>query len=159
MKLNYLCIVLLLGLCILFGCNKNSDDSSNIPITQVTFVDKGAVVPDPISTTVIIKSDSIEYLSTQSGNIINQWSKQIQSSEFNSVQQLIDNYNLFYSDDITLGNGQSPCEGWQGMTITMDGTDSSHTINIMGDVCAREQWSEGVHALFDLKDELVTKYQ
>lgn len=180
MKLNYLCIVLLLGLCVLFGCNEHFGDSHNLPITQVTFVDKGGAVLDPISITVIIKSDSIEYSRSQSGNIIEQWTKQIQHAEFNSVRQIIDYYNLFNRDDLT-DYEQPPCEdgqnvvdpllgisiceplpyctGWRGMTITMDRIDSSHTFDINGSLCVRELWPEGIRALVDLKDELVVKYK
>ena len=182
MKIKYFCLILLLGACLLFSCIgiNDEDNCSDIPIRQVTFVDKGGAVLDPISTTVIIKSDFMEYIRSQSGNIIEQWTKQIQPFEFNSVRQIIDNYNLFYRDDLT-DYEQPPCEdgqnivdpllgisvcdplpyctGWRGMTITINRIDCSHTFDISGSLCVRELWPEGILALVDLKDELVAKYQ
>lgn len=159
MKSSYLCMFMLLGLCVIvLGCNDNSDYSSTIPVSQVSFVDYGAVVPNPISTTVTISPNSIVYTSTQSGNIIEQWSNQIEAADFDSIQQIINEYSLFYSNDITLASGQEPCEGSGGMTISMNGVDISHTINIAGTVCSRDQWPEGIHSLVDLKDSLVEKY-
>jgi hypothetical protein len=159
MRFNMIWILSLVGSFILFACNGDSDDSNNISESQVTFVDNGAVVSDPISTTIIISSDSIEYSTSQSGTIIGQWSKQIQSSDYDSVQQIIDDYDLLQADNITLDEGQTPCEGWGGMTITIDQDDSSHSLDISGGVCSREQWPEGIRALVDLKDVLVAKYQ
>ena len=130
-------------------------DCNNSSTTQVTFLDKGAVVPNFLSTTVIINSESIEYLRSQSGDIIEQWSQQIQPVDFTSVQEIIADYGLVCTDDIT---GYGGCVGWRGMAITIDRTDRSHTFDIMGSVCIG-QWPEGVRALVDLESELVTKYR
>jgi hypothetical protein len=159
MRFNNIWILFLVGSCILFACNGNSDHSNNIPEPVVIFVNNGAVVPDPISTTVTISSDSIEYETEQSGTIIEQWSEQIESSDYESVQQIIDDYDLLQMNDVTLEEGQEPCSGWEGMTITIDEADSSHSFDIMGAVCSREQWPEGVRELVDLRDELVAKYE
>lgn len=161
MKLNYLFVALLLVAGFLLSCNDHSDDSSdsnNISVSEVSFVDKGAVVPDPVSTTVTIRPDSIEYVKSQSNTVIEEWSNQIEASDFDLVQQTIDQYDLFNSNDITLSEVQMPCLGWKGMAITLIGPNTTHAINISGSVCSRDQWSEGVHALVDLKDDLVEKY-
>ena len=104
MKPYYLLVVLLFSACVLYSCNSNSDDSNDSPVTQVTFVDNGVVFPDAISTTVTINSDSIEYSAShsQSGTIAEQWSELIQLSDFESFQQIIDGYDLFQVNDITL---------------------------------------------------------
>jgi hypothetical protein len=151
MRLKYLCIALLFGSCIFFGCK-------NVAETQVTIVDKGAVVPIPISTKVKITSHSIKYVSSQFEIITALWVRQIDPSDYNSVRNLIDGYNLLEMNDIILAEGQMPCDGWRGMTITIDEAGNSHSFDIEGVAC-RDQWPEGVRALVDLKDELVEKYQ
>ena len=161
MRLNYLFVVLLLVAGFLLSCNEHSDDSkdsSTIPVSEVIFVDKGAVVPNPVSTAVTITPNSIEYVKSQSNTVIEEWSNPIEASDFDSVQEIIDVYDLFNGTDITLAEGQMPCAGWQGMTVTLVGADTSHTINIPGSVCSRDQWSEGVRALVELKEDLVEKY-
>jgi hypothetical protein len=161
MRLNYLWMALLIGVCILCGCG--SDDSAvnpeSIPVSKVTFLDKGPIVPDTVTVTVAIKLDSIEYISQNSGGIINQWSKKIELSDFMSVQQIINQYKLFQSDDVTLPDGAMPCTGWSGMMITIDSYNSSHSFDIAGAVCSKTQWPEGVQALVNLKDELIAKYE
>ncbi|MBN1665293.1 MAG: hypothetical protein JW943_16990 [Deltaproteobacteria bacterium] len=157
MKLKQLGVIFLLGVCVLLGCN-TSDDPVHVSVTQVTFVDNGAVVPNPVVTTVTIKPDSIEYARSQSGAVIEQWSKQIESSDFDSLRQPIDVYGLFESADVTLAEGQFPMVGWRGMTITISRTDGSHTITISGSV-SRTQWPQGIQELVNIKDELLEKYQ
>jgi hypothetical protein len=161
MRLNYFFAALLLLAGILVGCNDHSDDSKDsntIPVSEVSFVDKGAVVPNPVSTTDTITPDSIEYVKSQSNTIIEEWSKPIESSDFDSVQRIINEYDLFNGSDIILAEGQMPCAGWQGMTVTLVGTNTTHTINIPGSVCSRDRWTEGVRALVELKEDLVEKY-
>ena len=161
MRSKYLFAALLIMAGVLLSCNDNSDDSKDsntVPVSEVRFVDKGAVVSNPVSTTVTIKPDSIEYAQSQSNTVIEAWSNQIEASDFDSVQQIIDVYDLFNGSDITLAEGQMPCLGWQGMTVALVGTNTTHTINIPGSVCSRDQWSEGVRALVELKEDLVEKY-
>ena len=146
---------------IILSCNDHSDDSNdsnNIPVSEVSFVDKGAVVPNPVSTTVTITPDSIEYVKSQTNTIIEEWSNPIEASDFDSAQRIINEYDLFNGSDITLTEGQMPCAGWQGMTVMLVGTNTTHTINIPGSVCSRDQWSEGIRALVELKEDLVEKY-
>ena len=165
MRLHYLWLVLLVGVCILFGCNDNSDDSNSesIPVTQVTFTQRLDIGPD-IFTTVTITPNSIEYVRTESGNITRQWSKQIEVSDFNSIQKIINDYNIFQSDNITLDTIATSdiiaeCIGVGDTTITINRIDdSSHTFDISG-VVYPEYWPEGVRALVELKGELVAKYQ
>ena len=155
MRFNTILILFLVVSCILFACNGDSDDPGTI---TVTLVDYGAVAFDPTSTTVTISSDSIEYEQEQSGTIINQWSEQIESSDYESVRQIVEDYNLVQMTDLTLEEGQDACIGWEGMTITIDDNDSSHSFEIQGSVC-RIYWPEGVLALVDLKDALVAEYR
>ena len=155
MKLHYICIVLFLGSFIFWGCKPQCDDT---PVSRVTFVDKGVVVPDYVITRVIISPDSIEHIiASENGTVEEQWSKPIEASDFDAMQQIIDEHNLFCANDV---KGQPGCAGWQGMAITISGTDNStQTIDIMGTACKKELWPAGVRELIELEDELVEKYQ
>jgi hypothetical protein len=129
----------------------------------VKFVDNGIVYPESISTTVIISSELIECEESQTDTIIEEWSKVIDTSEFDSVKQVVNDYNLVQMEDVILAEGQEPCSGWKGMTIKITETDNeasnTNSFEIMGSVCKRDEWPVGVRALVDLKDELVDKYQ
>jgi hypothetical protein len=62
-------------------------------------------------------------------------------------------------EDVTLGEGDTPCEGWGGMTISIDDDGSIHSFDISGTVCSSDQWPEGVRELVALRDELIAKYE
>jgi hypothetical protein len=139
------------------GCGSNSDNG-NTSIQGVTFVDKGAVVPNSISTTVSIDSKLIKYSQSQSDQIINGWSKQIQFADYTSVRKVISDNKLYNSEDV-LPSSQIPCMGSNGMTIRIEKDNSVHSFDIAGGAyCDRSQWPSGVRDLVDLKDTLVTKY-
>ena len=162
MKKSLRCMALLFLICVSFGCNHGSDDTNNSELV-VKFVDNGIVYPESISTTVVISSKLIEYEESQSDTIIEEWSEGIETSDFDSVKQVVSDYNLVQMEDIILAEGQEPCSGWKGMTISITETDNeasnTHSFEIMGSVCERDKWPAGVRALVDLKDELVDKYQ
>jgi len=158
-RFNNIYIVSMISLWVIFSCGGNSDNSSNPPGTEVTLIDHGASVLDPISTTVTINPESIEYETEQSDTIIEEWSESIESADYESAQKIVDDYKLLQMNDVTLAGGQGPCTGWQGMTIMISNTTGSHSFDIPGAVCSPEQWPEGVHELVDLRDKLVDKYQ
>lgn len=151
MKLKQACMVLFLS-AILCGCKDTAS------VTRVTFLEKGAVVPDPISTTVIIRPDSIKSYDSESGVVSNQWSSQILASEFSAIQEVITENDLFHSEDVT-SNGQHSCLGMQGTIITINKSGISHSFEIKWDViCNDEYWPEGVRELVNLEKQLVAKY-
>ncbi len=159
MRLHYLWLVLLVGACILFSC-KDDSNSENITVTQVTFTHRDSRGPDNYET-VTITSNSIETVSTASGNITRQCSKQIEEADFNSIQKIINDYNLFQSDDITTDIFDTPdglhldVMGGTDTTITINRSDdSSHTFVIGGGVSSG-YWPEGVRALVELKSDLL----
>ncbi len=161
MKVNYFAFMLMLGACLLLGCDDDSDDPDPevMTIDGVTFLDKGAVVPEPVTTTVIMTSGAIEHVSYQSGKVIDRWSQEIESSDFDSIEKIIQDYNLFQRGDVEPGEGQEPCVGWDGMTVTINGSGSAHSFDISGNACYDDQWPDGVRVLIDRKEELVEKYQ
>jgi hypothetical protein len=140
------------------GCGSNSNNTVT-GIQGVTFIDKGAVVPNPITTTVSINSNSINYSQTQPGSIISEWSKQIQFSEYTSVRKVISDNKLYESGNV-LPSGQSTCIGTRGMTIIITKDNIVHPFDIDGGIfCDKTQWPVGVRNLVNLEDALVAKYK
>ena len=158
--LQYLWPVPLLMLLTICGCGGESGSSSDSGISEVTFVDNGAVTLNPTITTVTFSANSVAYSETQSGKVIEQWSSVVSLSDFSSLQEIIRGYNLSASGDVTLVNAQSPCIGHHGASITIKEAGNAHTIKISGLViCQSDSWPEGVRKLMDLKSDLVAKYQ
>lgn len=162
MKFTKWCVVLLFVLAVLIGCNENSkldsEDVSSSDYPNVVFINRGAVVPDPVVSTVTIDPFAITYNDSQSGNIINYWFKPLLEDEFDSLKELIERYDLLNADDVTLADGQEPMCGWQGMTIIIFLNDDVHSIDICGEV-NQEQWPKGIKALIALKDQIYEKYK
>lgn len=161
MRYKRIWMLVMIGSFALFACNGNNDDSGasdGVGEVVVEFIDHGAVLPDPVSTTVTIDSDSIEYETEQSGEIVEQWSGTIDAEEYESLQLIIDDYNLLEMEDVTPEEGDI-CDGWGGMRISIDNDGSIYSFGIAGTVCSRDQWPEGVRALVDLRDELLVKYE
>jgi hypothetical protein len=157
MKLVPKIILILIILSCYFGCSSHSDGSN---VTQaVTIIYKGAVVPNPVSTTVSIDPYFINYSQAQSGAIIGGWSKPIQPADFTLVWKVIDDNKLYESGDV-LPVGGPPCVGSQGMTIRIYKDNSVHSFDIYsGAVCVRTQWPAGVRDLVEHEEALVNKYQ
>lgn len=139
------------------GCGSDNENGTT-GIQGVTIVDKGAVVPNPISTTVSIDSSSIKYSQSQSDQIINGWSKKIQFADYTSVRKVISDNKLYMNDNV-LPTDQFPCMGSHGMTISIEKDNSVHSFDIAGGIyCNRNKWPSGVRDLVNLKDTLVDKY-
>jgi hypothetical protein len=144
----------------LFGCGGDSGDSGNAAVTRVTSVYHGAIVPAPVSTTVMIPADSIAYSAEPSGHVIIEWSKRINSSDFLSVRKVITDHNLFESADVFPASGQDLCYGSFGITIRIKKGGNAPSFEFSGPVmCRPEQWPEGVRERVDLLDTLLAKYQ
>ncbi len=151
-------VLALIAFTCLLGCGSN-ENNTGTGMQEVTFVDKGTVAPNPISTTVSIDSTSIHYSQTQSGQIIGGWSKSIQFSDYTSVRKVISDNRLFESGNV-LPSGQPTCTGSQGMTIKILKDSSIHSFDIDGGIfCDRTQWPVGVRDLVNLEDALVAKYK
>jgi hypothetical protein len=147
----------LIVMCCFIGCGSN-DYNDTIGLQEVTFVDKGAVVANPISTTVSIDPNSIKYSQSQSDKVTNEWSKHILFSDYTSVRKVISDNKLYESEDV-VPSSQFPCMGSQGMTIRIKKDNNVHSFDIVGGAyCNRSQWPSGVRELVDLKDALVEKY-
>lgn len=154
MKCNKLLSSFLL-LMLVTGCGGKSDDRSDAGIVSIAVVDKGAVAPNSTSIKTVIKADSIEYSRIISGQAVEKWEKKIAPTELRYLQSRITAYSLLNAPDVTPQAGQVTCAGWGGMTITMEKSDSAHTLDIDGSVCDRAFWPEGIRALVDLHDSLV----
>ncbi len=156
------CVMIVMPL--FFGCGSGGDRWNavmleNFGIQEVTFEDKGAVVPNPLITTVSMDSGSIRYSESQSDQVIGEWSKPIEIADFRSVRTIISDNKLYMSEDV-LPSGQFPCLGSHEMTISIRKDNNIHSFTIDGGVyCDRSQWPSGVRELVELKDTLVEKYK
>jgi hypothetical protein len=158
MKKGQVFVSALILLSSIVGCG--DDSSSKSAVTQgVTFIDKGAVVPKPISTTTSIDSNSIKYSQSQSGQIIGGWSKPIQFADYTSVRKIISDNQLYASGNI-LPTGAPSCTGSAGMTINIQMENGVHSFDIDGGIyCNRNKWPAGVRDLVNLEEALVLKYK
>lgn len=157
MKALLASMVLPLCVCMLWACDGDSDHSATIPVTKVTFADKGAVVPEPVTTTTVFSPNFIEYTSMQNGVILEQWQKSMDPADFDDMASIINEYELYDSDDVVrASDDDEPWTGWSGMTITIETSNDLHTFEIMGDVDP-EKWPDGVRELVNLMDALVEK--
>ena len=139
----------------LFGCgsNNNSDAGGQV----VAFVDKGAVVPYPTTTAVVIGPNTIKKTESQSGKVFGEWTKQISFADYTSMRKMVADNHIAANGDVTLAPGQQACSGWSGMTISIEDGNNAHHFDISGLVCDN-QWPEGVRSLVSLRDSLVAKY-
>ena len=164
MRLRYLWLVLLIGMSVPYGCgSQDGDYSGGIFLDRLTILNKGVSTLYPTTVTVTITPCSIEYISQNASvGVISQWSRKIDPADYLVVQQIINQYQLYQSSDVTLPDGVLGCIGPYGMTITIEsfGDTLSHAFDIAGNaMCNRSAWPEGVQALINLQDNLVAKYQ
>jgi hypothetical protein len=140
----------------LFGCG--GGDGGDTGLQQITFIDKGAVSPAGITTKVSIDQNQIECNQDSSAGGTAWIYPAIQPADFTSLQEIVADYHLFESGDVTVSTGQQPSTGWKGMTVTMIKSNGSHSFEISGDMADRTQWPAGVRELVDFQDALVAKY-
>lgn len=151
-KLGALSVLVLLAIA---ACSDNSNNSNNADIISVSFMNKGAVAPNSVSTKVVLKADSIEFSKIISGQVVEKWVKQAHQADFSPIQNKIIEHDLFGAYDVTLLSGQPSCSGWQGMSIVIEKADSAHTLNIDGSVCSRAQWPAGISELVNLQESII----
>lgn len=162
MRLRYLLLVLLAGVCFLNGCGTDESTvySDSILLSKVTILHKGYTVLYPTTTTVTITPDAIEYVQVNSKDgIVGQWSEAISFSDYLLVQHIINQYRLYSADNVT---SESFCTGNAGMTVTIESYTGTppHSFNIPGNaMCDRAAWPKGVQALINLEENLIAKYE
>lgn len=100
-----------LALFLLAGCSGNSDNGMNAEVVGVAIVNKGATIPDSVSTKALIKADSIEFSKTKSGQVVEKWIKRVERSDLASLQNKMNEYDLFTASDVILQPGQTSCIG------------------------------------------------
>jgi hypothetical protein len=149
---------LLLCTILLFGSCEESHPPGPAPSGMVvSFLDKGAVVPDPVSTLVVIRPLRISSLSTQDGTTIHSWYSEIESQEYNRMVSIVQDNHLVGSPDPPVGSGR--CVGAREMLVVMQSYGLVDTLTIAGVVrCDTTAWPAGLNSLVRMKDALVTKY-
>ncbi|MGD0337966.1 MAG: hypothetical protein ABSB78_04195 [Bacteroidota bacterium] len=151
-------ITIFLSLVVVLGSCKKSEPTEPVKSTSyVSFLDKGAVVPQPVSTLVTVDQEDIIFVSSQNGVTISSWSAKIQSQEYNHMISLINNNKLVGAPDPT---GSSLCVGAQALIIVIKEDNITDTLNIAGVYrCDKSCWPMGLDSLVAFKDSLVDKYK
>jgi len=145
----------MMALCCLVGWSGNDDNE----LRSVTFTDQGAVIPNPVVTTVSITPGYLSFSKTQGGSLLEKWSKRISSSDFSSLRRIVADHKLYESGNVVPA-GPPSCLGARGMTIGIGKGELVHSFDIDGGVfCDRSQWPAGVRKLVDLEDKLIEKYK
>ncbi len=155
-KISY-SILLIVTIVFILSCEKSSTVTPAESSDFVSFLDKGAVVPEPMSTLVTIDRSKIELVSSQNGITINYWSNKISNENYLLLTSIIKNNNLMnVADPTPSSNPGEICIGHKGARIIMRLQNTIDTINIPGQViCDRLRWPIGLDSLVALKDTLV----
>lgn len=121
---------------------------------EVTVVDLGAVVPNPVVTTITINATTISY---SKGSV--QWTKTIQSGDFIAVQTIISNNNLFATTTPVPPTG-GECVGGRGINFTItDQFSNAHSFNVPGQIdCNTSEWPPGSDDLYTHMESLILLY-
>jgi len=147
-------MLFMMALCCLVGWSGNDDG-----LRSVTFTDHGAVVPNPVVTTVSITPGFLSFSRAQNGSLVEKWSKRISAADFSSLKRIVADYKLYESGNVVPA-GPPSCLGARGMTIGIGKGELVHSFDIDGGVyCDRSQWPAGVRKLVDLEDRLLEKYK
>jgi hypothetical protein len=142
---------------ILGGCKKSEPTEPVKSTSYISFLDKGAVVPQPVSTLVTIDQENITFVSSQNGVAISSWSTKMQTPDYTHLISIINNNNLIGAPDPI---GSSLCVGAQAIIILIKENSTVDTINIAGVLrCDKSCWPAGLDSLVTFKDSLVNKYK
>ena len=139
------------------GCKDSTTIEPPGDKSFVIVLDRGAVVPDPVETSVVVEPGKISGASTQNGVAINTWSCEIESQDFVRLIRIAADSMLFRGPEPQFGQGS--CVGGRELIvyITIDGL--ADTITVPGlKRCNSVTWPAGLRRLVCLKDSLVTKY-
>jgi hypothetical protein len=146
-------------LCI--ACNQSTTPGPLENISWVTFLDRGAVVPDPTRTLVVVSQDSISLVTYRTADTMAVWSASLANGDFAHVVSIIQDNNLIGMSDPTLPAGMTGCVGHQGMSIVFKVTSRLDTLNISGLLWCTElraYWPPGLLSLVTYETDLVDKY-
>jgi hypothetical protein len=144
------------------ACDLSPQPAPSEPIESVSFLDKGAVVPDPVRTLVTIGRDSISFVAYQTGVMIRTWSSSLAPEDFSHLVTIIRENNLTQSPDPVLPRGATGCVGHQGMEIVFTQDEHLETLIISGTLwCSgnRVYWPPGLLSLVTFEETLVNKYE
>jgi hypothetical protein len=139
------------------GCKDSSPTQPPGDKSFVMVVDKGAVVPDPVETLVVVEPEKISGASMQNGVASSTWSSKIDSQDYIRLVRFAIDSLLFRGPEPQFGPGS--CEGARELVvyITIDGL--ADTITVPGfKRCNSITWPAGLRSLVSFKDALVTKY-
>ncbi len=139
------------------GCEESQPPGPATSNMVVSFLDRGAVVPDPVSTLVVIGQLRISSESTQSGVTIHSWESDIESQDYELMTAIVQNNHLVGAPDPPLG--AAPCVGAREMLVIIGTGGLLDTLKIAGVVrCDTTTWPAGLSSLLRLKGALVAKY-
>ena len=130
-------------------------------IESVSFLDRGAVVPDPVRTLVTVTRDSIGLIAFQMADTLTAWSSLLAPEDRSRLVSIILTNNLVDSPDPALPPGGTGCVGHQGMEIVFMHDGHFDTLDISGQLwCTgnRVYWPPGLLSLVTLENALVHKY-
>jgi len=146
-------MVLFLG-----SCEESQPSGPTESVSFISFLDKGAVVPDPVSTLDVIDSEYIVEISSQSGSVFGSWFSRIESRDYSQLASVVQINHLFGAPDPPIVSGR--CEGARGLIVVIAADGLVDTLEIAGVVrCDTTSWPAGLSSLVSLKDKLVKKYR
>jgi hypothetical protein len=67
---------------VLEGCKKSEPTEPVAPASYISFLDYGAIVPQPTSILVTVEPEDIKYVSSKNGVQLSSWSAKIQNAEY-----------------------------------------------------------------------------
>ena len=139
-----------------------------VTITEVTIIDNGPVILNPITTTISFAYSSISSTQEQydftaeQWSVVDQWSTEMNTSDYFDLQDIVQNNALVEQGDVVLPGGYPVCAGSGSIHISITEADNSiHEFDISGQVrCYRDTlWPAGVVDLVTIEENLVGTYE
>ena len=160
MNSKSLSIALIAVFSIFLLANCSNSTSTSATNQSISFLDKGAVVPDPVSTLVTVNQQFVEYSTSKSGVVRNSWSSVISPDDFLRLMSIVDHFGLLDAPDPVLPQGVTGCTGGQGIRIVTTRDSRIDTLNISGLIeCYRAYWPAGLDSLIQFEASIVNKYK
>jgi hypothetical protein len=104
---------------------------------SITLINRGGAVANPVTSTYIIKKDSVRFYSENRDSILESWSKPTVNPDFDSLMSLIYKENIIGMADPVLSDSQIPCDGPAGELLIIRTNSTTYSINISGELCGR----------------------
>jgi hypothetical protein len=125
--------------------------------SRLVFVDKGAVVPEPVETSVAVDPERISGTSTQNGVVFGTWSTKLDGSDYEHLLRIATDSMLFRGPEPQFGSGL--CVGARDLVVYITINGLADTIIVPGGKrCKNIEWPAGLRSLVAFKDSLITKY-